>query len=316
MTSTDISAPVGRKKRHSSLGLAWDQFKRNRAALVSFAVLVTLVLLCLLAPIIAPYDPIAISLSEKLQPPSMTHWFGTDYFGRDVLSRVLYGGRISLAVAVLVVAFATLIGVPIGLIAGFTGGMTDSLLMRVMDAFLTFPPLLLAIAIVGMLGPDLQNVMLALGIVRIPVFARVVRGVTLSLREEVFVQAARVLGAGTWRIIVTHILRNAMAPIVVQITVVFAGAIVSEASISFLGLGAQPPTASWGRDLNEARRYLADAPWLLLAPSALIMMAVLSVNFIGDGLRDALDPRAWRTLKQATERNLASSGLPLERKAK
>lgn len=283
----------------SALRLASGQFFSSRAALVSLAFFTILTVACIFSPLIAPYDPVAISLSEKLLPPSAAHWLGTDYFGRDVLSRVLYGGQLSLTVALLVVIASTLVGVPIGLVAGFLGGKVDNILMRIMDAFLTFPPLLLAVAIVGVLGPEIENVMLALALVRVPVFARIVRGSTLSIREEVYISAARVLGAGWLRIIVYHILRNAIAPVVVQITIVFAGAIVSEASISFLGLGAQPPTPSWGRDLNEARRYLEDAPWLLFGPSMAIMISVLSVNFIGDGLRDALDPRSWRTLRRA-----------------
>lgn len=296
MTSpAEIPAPRG----NSAIRLASGQFLGNRAALFSFVLFVILTVSCVLAPLVAPYDPVAISLSDKLQPPSWSHWLGTDYFGRDVLSRVLYGGQLSLSVALLVVLASTAVGMPIGLIAGFAGGKIDNFLMRIMDAFLTFPPLLLAVAIVGVLGPQIQNVMLALAIVRVPVFARIVRSSTLSIRQEVYISAARVLGANWSRIIISHVLRNAIAPVVVQITIVFAGAIVSEASISFLGLGAQPPTPSWGRDLNEARRYLDDAPWLLFGPSMAIMIAVLSVNFIGDGLRDALDPRAWRTLRRA-----------------
>jgi peptide/nickel transport system permease protein len=254
-----------------------------------------LVVASVLAPLVSPYDPVKINLAEKLQPPNRVHLLGTDYFGRDVLSRVLYGGRISLTVGLLVVTVAALIGVPLALLAGFVGGRVDNLLMRLMDAFLTFPPLLLAVAIVGSLGPDIRNVMLALGIVNVPVFARLVRGSTLAVREDVFVMAARALGAGSLRIVFAHILPNVTAPIVVQMSVTFAGAIVAEASLSFLGLGAQPPFPSWGRDLNEARRYLEDGFWLIAAPTAAIMVGVLSVNFIGDGLRDAADPRSWRT---------------------
>lgn len=305
-----MATTTGRRSSSSAIRLAGGQFLGNRAALVSFAAFSVITVACVFAPLIAPYDPVAISLSDKLAPPGMSHWLGTDYFGRDVLSRVLYGGRLSLAVALLVVVASTLIGVPIGLLAGFVGGRVDSILMRIMDAFLTFPPLLLAVAIVGVLGPSIQNVMLALSLVRVPVFARIVRGSTLSIREEVYIAAARVLGAGWIRIVLTHVLRNAIAPIVVQITIVFAGAIVTEASISFLGLGAQPPTPSWGRDLNEARRYLDDAPWLLFGPSVAIMIAVLSVNFIGDGLRDALDPRAWRTLRRASTPAIDPVALP------
>ncbi len=278
----------------SSLGLAARQFARHRAALAGLVALTLVVGASVLAPILAPYDPVAIDLSEKVQPPSLRHWLGTDHFGRDMLARVLYGGRISLSVGLLVVAIATAVGVPIALAAGFAGGRVDNLLMRLMDAFLTFPPLLLAVAIVGSLGPDIQNVMLALGIVNIPVFARLVRGSTLAVREELYVAAARSLGAGATRIVLVHVLRNVMAPIVVQMTVTFSAAIIAEASLSFLGLGAQPPHPSWGRDLNEARRFLVDGPWLVLAPTLAIMTAVLSLNFIGDGLRDATDPRSWR----------------------
>ncbi len=253
-----------------------------------------LVFVSLLAPLVAPYDPVAIRLAEKLQPPSRAHLLGTDYFGRDVLSRVLHGGRISLAVGVLVVTVAMAIGVPLALVAGLLGGRVDNLLMRLMDAFLTFPPLLLAVAIVGSLGPDIRNVMLALGIVNVPVFARLVRASALAVREDVFVTAARALGASPLRVVFSHILPNVVAPIVVQMSVTFSGAIIAEASLSFLGLGAQPPLASWGRDLSEARRYLEDGVWLLAAPTAAIMIGVLSVNFIGDGLRDATDPRSWR----------------------
>lgn len=279
----------------SPLRIAVRQFARNRAAVAGLVMLTALVLLSLLAPVIAPYDPVAIRLADKLRPPSWSHLLGTDYFGRDVLSRVLHGGRLSLTVGVLVVAVALAIGVPLALVAGVLGGRIDNFLMRLMDAFLTFPPLLLAVAIVGSLGPDVRNVMLALGIVNIPVFGRLVRGATLAVREEVYVTAARALGAPARRIMARHVLPNVVAPIVVQMSVTFASAIIAEASLSFLGLGAQPPQPSWGRDLSEARRYLEDGAWLLIAPTAAIMIGVLSVNFLGDGLRDAADPRSWRT---------------------
>lgn len=278
----------------TSFRIAVRQFARNRAAVAGLVVLTVLVLLSVLAPVIAPYDPVAIRLADKLRPPNWDHLLGTDYFGRDVLSRVLHGGRISLTVGVLVVAVAMAIGVPLALVAGVLGGRVDNLLMRVMDAFLTFPPLLLAVAIVGSLGPDVRNVMLALGIVNVPVFGRLVRGATLAVREEIYVTAARALGAPTWRIVLRDVLPNVVAPIVVQMSVTFASAIIAEASLSFLGLGAQPPQPSWGRDLSEARRYLEDGSWLLVAPTAAIMIGVLSVNFLGDGLRDTADPRSWR----------------------
>jgi peptide/nickel transport system permease protein len=294
--ASDVSAP----RAAGSLRLAARQFPRHRAALAGLICLSLICLAAALAPWIAPYDPIRIQLSAKLQPPSFEHWLGTDHFGRDVLSRLLYGGRTSLSVGLLVVGFAFVLGVPLGLASGYVGGRVDNLLMRLVDAFLTFPPLLLAVALVGLLGPDIQNVMLALGLVQAPVLARMVRGSTLSVREEVYVTAARALGAGPRRIVLSHLLRNVMSPIVVQLTIVFAAAVVAEASLSFLGFGTQPPQPSWGRDMSEARRFLGDAPWMFLAPTVTIALCVLSINFMGDGLRDALDPRAWRTRRSVT----------------
>jgi peptide/nickel transport system permease protein len=243
-SGVDLKTLELRLHHRSSIRLAARQFTRNRAALLGLIILSVLVTLSIFAPFFTQYNPIAIKLSNKIQPPSSEHWLGTDYFGREVFTRVLYGGGVSLSVGLLVIGFAMAIGVPIGLTAGFFGGRIDNILMRLMDAFLTFPPLLLAVAIVGMLGPDIQNVMLALGIVRIPLFARIVRGSTLSAREEVYVRAARAIGAGMRRIVVSHILRNIVAPIVVQVTVNFAAAIIAEASLSFFGLGSQPPDPS------------------------------------------------------------------------
>ena len=274
--------------------LASRQFLRNPMATAGFAVLL-LVLAAMLAPWISPYDPTQIRLSAKLTPPGPANLLGTDHFGRDILSRLIHGARVSLSVGVMVVSFTMMFGVPIGILAGFVGGRVDQAAMRLMDSLLTFPPLLLAISIVGLLGPDIQNVMIALGIVQVPVLARIVRASTLSVREEVYVTAARALGSSGLRIAVRHVLRNILSPIVVQVTIGFAAAVIAEASLSFLGLGTQPPTPSWGRDLAEARRFMADAPWMFMAPTLTIMLAVLSINFVGDGLRDALDPRSWRT---------------------
>lgn len=279
----------------SGMRLAARQFLKNRVAALGFLLLGLFCIAALLAPWIAPYDPTQIKLAAKLRPPGAEFWLGTDHFGRDVLSRLMHGARVSLSVGLLVVTFAMTFGVPIGMVAGFVGGKVDGVLMRLMDAFLTFPPLLLGIAIVGLLGPDIQNVMLALGLVQVPVLARIVRASTLSAREETYVMAARALGASPARIAIRHVLRNILSPIVVQLTIGFAAAVIAEASLSFLGLGTQPPQPSWGRDLAEARRFMADAPWLFLAPALTIMLAVLSINFVGDGLRDALDPRSWGT---------------------
>lgn len=276
--------------------VAMRRFARNRAALLGAMAFSVLVLLAVLASVVTRYDPTRINLAANLQAPSASHPLGTDYFGRDVLSRMMFGGRASLAVGLGVVLIALAIGVPVGLVAGYLGRRIDNMLMRLMDAFMTFPPLLLSIAIIGSLGPAVHNVMLALGIVNIPTIARIVRGSTLAVREQEYVSAAECMGAGPPRTVFRHILPNVAAPIVVQMTVTLATSIIAEASLSFLGLGVQPPTPSWGRDLSEGRRYLGDAPWLLLAPTAAIMLAVLSVNFIGDGLRDCLDPKSWRRL--------------------
>jgi peptide/nickel transport system permease protein len=278
-----------------SLVLAARQFPRNRAATVGLVVLLVICLAAIFAPLVAPYDPVQIKLSMKLKPPSLEHLMGTDHFGRDIFSRMLYGGRTSLSVGLLVVGFAFVAGVPVGLLAGYFGGKVDNAVMRLVDAFLTFPPLLLAVALVGLLGPDIQNVMLALGLVQAPILARMVRGSALAVREDVYVTAARALGASPVRIVLSHMLRNMISPIVVQLTVVFSAAVVAEASLSFLGFGTQPPAPSWGRDMSEARRFLSDAPWMFMAPTGVIALCVLSINFMGDGLRDALDPRAWRT---------------------
>lgn len=293
-TST-AQIPITSEETHFESGftLAFRQLIRNRAATVSLFILVTLSLLAMLAPMVVPHDPTIIDLDNKLSPPSSSHWMGTDYFGRDVFARMIYGARVSLVVGLAVVAFTMAFGVPIGLIAGFIGGRVDNALMRLMDAFLTFPPLLLGIAVVGLLGANVATITIALGVVQIPVLARVVRGSTLSVREETYITATRALGANPWRIVLRHVLRNVLSPLVVQVTIMYSAAIVAEASLSFLGLGIQPPSPSWGRDLSEARRYMADAPWLFLSPTILIILSVMAINFLGDGLRDALDPRSW-----------------------
>jgi peptide/nickel transport system permease protein len=279
----------------AGLRLAARQFRRNPAAVIGLVVIVLFCSAALLAPWVSPHDPVQLRLSAKLRPPSAEHLLGTDHFGRDVFSRLLHGARVSLSVGLLVIGFAAGLGLPIGLLAGLAGGWVDNVLLRLMDAMLTFPPLLLAVAIVGLLGPDITNVMIALGIVQVPVLVRLVRASTLAAREETYVMASRALGASPTRIAVRHVLRNILSPIVVQLTIGFSAAVIAEASLSFLGLGTQPPRPSWGRDLAEARRYMADAPWMFLAPTATIMLAVLAINFLGDGLRDALDPRSWRS---------------------
>ena len=257
-------------------------------------IMVALFVLCaLFAPWLAPRDPAQIDLPARLAPPSVTHWFGTDELGRDILSRVVYGARISMLVGTSVVAGSLLLGLIVGCIAGYYGGRIDRFVNVVlMNAFLSFPGILLAIAFVAFLGPGIFNLILALVIGGWVGYARLVRAQVLATREREFVEAARALGAGDWRIITRHILPNMIQPVIVQAAIGMAGAVLAEATMSFLGLGVPPPTASWGSMLNDGRSHLFDAPHLVLFPALAVMLAVLSFNFIGDALRDYLDPRA------------------------
>ncbi len=247
----------------------------------------------LFAPWIAPQDPANINLPARLSVPSAAHWFGTDELGRDILSRIIYGARISLLVGASVVSFSLLIGLIIGCIAGYYGGRVDRFVnVVVMNAFLSFPGILLAIAFVAFLGPGIFNLILALSIGGWVGYARLVRAQVLAAREREFVEAARALGAGDWRILTRHILPNIIQPVIVQAAIGMAGAVLAEATMSFLGLGVPPPAASWGSMLNDGRSHLFEAPHLVLFPAAAVMLAVLSFNFIGDALRDYLDPRS------------------------
>lgn len=257
-------------------------------------VMVLVFLICaLFAPWIAPYDPAHIDLPQRLMAPSLSHWFGTDELGRDILSRVIYGAQISMLVGSCVVATSLTLGLIFGSIAGYYGGVTDRLLnVVVMNAFMSFPGILLAIAFVAFLGPGIFNLIFALSIGGWVGYARLVRAQVLAVREREFVEAARALGASDLRIIVRHILPNIIQPVIVQAAIGMAGAILAEATMSFLGLGVPPPAASWGSMLNDARSHLFDSPHLVLFPAAAVMLAVLSFNFIGDGLRDYLDPRS------------------------
>jgi peptide/nickel transport system permease protein len=264
---------------------------RNRVAMSGLAILVIMSLLAVLAPAIAPYDPDAVDILHQLEAPSQAHILGTDLYGRDIFSRILYGGRITLVVGLIAVGIAASIGIVLGLIAGFYGGALDSIIMRLVDVLLAFPRILLALSIVGMLGPGLLNVMVAVGIAGITGYARLVRGSVLSAKENVYVEAARVVGCPDHIILRRHLLPNIIGPVIVLATLDVAAAILSASSLSFLGLGVQPPTAEWGAMLNEGRQYLRTAPWITLFPGLAIMISVLSINMLGDGLRDALDPR-------------------------
>lgn len=243
------------------------------------------------APLIAPYDPVEQDILSLLQGPSLDHLLGTDELGRDTLSRVIYGSRVSLMVGVIAVSISLIIGSALGLIAGYGRGLIDTVIMQIMDALLAFPTLALALAITAMLGPSLNNTMIAIGITGIPAFARLVRGQVLSLRDLDYVQAAQASGGSNYRIVMQHILPNTMAPIIVQASITIPAAILAEAGLSFLGLGIQPPTPSWGAMLNTARGYIQMSPWLSIVPGVAIFITVLAFNFLGDALRDILDPR-------------------------
>lgn len=270
----------------------WQQFRRNRAAVIGGSVVVLLGLVALWASRIAPYDPIEILPADRLLPPSHAHPFGTDELGRDVLSRLIFGARISMTIGLISVGVALVIGVTLGLLSGYMGGWADNLIMRVIDILLAFPGILLAVVIAGTLGPGLRNVMIAVGIFSVPTYARVVRASTLSVKVQEYVEALRALGASDARIIVRHILPNVSAPIIVLSTLGVATAILSAAGLSFVGLGAQPPTPEWGAMLSQARPYIRHEWWLATFPGLAIMITVLAINLLGDGVRDALDPRS------------------------
>ena len=272
--------------------LAWLRFCRRPAAVVALFVVAAFIIVAVFAPFVAPFDPIKTSWTMIRKAPSWAHWMGTDENGRDVLSRIIYGARASMSAGVISVTIAAGFGVPLGLLAGFAGGWTDTLISRVVDAMLACPFLILAIALAAFLGPSLQNAMIAIGVTAAPVFVRISRGSTMDAATNEYVEAARALGNPAWRVAVRHILPNIVPPVMVQATLAVASAIIAEASLSFLGLGQQPPSPSWGSMLNSAQRFLTQAPWLAVFPGAAIFLAVLSFNLVGDGLRDALDPRA------------------------
>ena len=268
---------------------------RNPRIVVGGSLVTFLVLMALAAPWISPYDPIAVDVQRALEPPGPAHWLGTDDLGRDVLSRVIWGSRISLAVGVIAVGIGFVLGVSIGLAAGYLGGTFDLVAMRAIDALLAFPALILAISITAALGPQIQNAMIAIGIVAVPLYARLTRGQVLSVREREYVTAARTVGAPPLRIVLRHVFPNVTNALVVQATLSVAFAILAEAALSFLGLGAQPPTPTWGADVNYSQRWLSNLKWWMsVGPGLGIFLAVFAFNFLGDALRDALDPRLRR----------------------
>ncbi|MDR1621479.1 MAG: ABC transporter permease [Synergistaceae bacterium] len=272
----------------------WSRFRKNKMALCGAFMILGLVVVAVFAPLIAPYPFDEQDFSVAQEPPSFGHWFGTDEFGRDIFSRIVYASRISLEVGFVAVSIGMFIGGLLGAIAGFYGRLTDNVIMRSMDVLLAVPSTILAIAIAATLGPGLFNLMLAVGIATIPRYARIVRASVLTLRHLEFIEAAQAVGSSDFRIIRKHILPNCMAPVIVQATLGVASAILNTAGLSFIGLGIQPPTPEWGAMLSGARSYIRDYPYMTIFPGLAIMLTVLSLNFLGDGLRDALDPKLKR----------------------
>lgn len=288
-----LAAPTATiPSRSTPAGQAWARLRTRPSALVGLGVVLLVVAVAILAPFLAPYDPVAQSYSAIRKAPSAAHLFGTDEVGRDVLARILYGARASLAAGLVSIAIALAAGVPLGLLAGYLGGLVDGVISRATDAMLACPFLILAIALAAFLGPSLTNAMIAIGITATPIFIRLTRGQVLAVKSELYVEAARAVGIRNWRIAVEHVLPNVLPQLLVQASLTIATAIIAEASLSFLGLGQQPPAPSWGAMLNAAQRFLVSAPWMAIFPGVAIFVTVLSFNLLGDGLRDALDPRA------------------------
>ncbi len=288
----ELEAILSSGKPVGMWGSVWRQIARNPLAMAGILLLGALILMAITAPLIAPYDPNELDLGGALAPPGTPgHILGTDELGRDTLSRIIYGSRISLTVGLIVVGIAGTLGVVLGAISGYYGGVVDQLIMRTVDLLFAFPFLVLAIAVVSIVGPSLTNMMIVLGAVSWIIYARLVRGLVLSLREEEYVLAARALGASDREIIFRHILPNTLGVVIVQATFGVAAAILAASALSFLGMGAQPPTAEWGAMLSTAKKHMRSQPMLAIAPGMAIMITVLAINFVGDALRDALDPR-------------------------
>lgn len=286
-----MSNEVKKKRKTGPWREVWRRLKHNKAAMFGLAVILILVFGAIFADFIAPYGYDDQDLKARFQTPNAQHWLGTDNFGRDIFSRILYGAQVSLKVGLLAVGIAMVSGGALGAIAGFYGGKLDNVIMRFVDILLAIPSILLAISIVAALGPELRNVMIAVGVGSIPSYARIVRASVLSLRDQEFIEAARAVGANDTRLIMKHIIPNSLAPLIVQSTIGVAGAILSAAGLGFIGLGIQPPLAEWGAMLNSGRQYIRDYPHMTAFPGLAIMITIFALNLLGDGLRDALDPR-------------------------
>ena len=294
MTDAVLASPIASAadELESPAQRALRRLFARKGAVAGLVVIAAFIVLAVFAPLIVPFDPLATSWTLVRKPPSALHWFGTDDLGRDILSRVIFGTRASLLAGAISVGIALSIGVPFGLFAGYRGGFIDALISRITDAMLACPFLILAIALAAFLGPSLGNAMIAVGITTTPVFVRLTRGQTIGVKVEDYIEAARAIGNPRWRIALFHILPNILPALLVQATLSIAAAIIAEAALSFLGLGQQPPSPSWGSMLNAAQRFLTNAPWMALWPGLAIFLVVLSFNLVGDGLRDALDPKS------------------------
>jgi peptide/nickel transport system permease protein len=279
-----------RQERARTFRLAWRTL-RNPLSLAGLAIIGLLVCVAVLAPLLAPYDPLRTDIANRLAPPSRAHPFGTDQLGRDVFSRILYGARISLRIAILTALISTAIGFPVGILSGYFRGRVDDLLMRVTDMFMAFPRLILAMAIAAALRPTLENVVIAIALAGWPTYARLARSVTLAIREEVYVEAAHAVGASTSRILLRHILPGVVSPVIIQVSLDMGGIILTAAGLGFIGFGAQPPTPEWGLMISEGRNYIPGQWWLSTFPGLAISLVVLGFNLLGDGIRDVLDPR-------------------------
>jgi peptide/nickel transport system permease protein len=287
----EMAVPVAPRAPRSSWARMLPSVRRHRGAMAGMGIVTVLILIALGQGVLAPQSATKIDITAALRAPDQVHWMGTDQYGRDVYSRVLHGSSISLTIGFISVGIAATAGTAVGLVAGFYGGRVDGVLMRVIDVMLAFPGILLALAIVSVLGPSLRNLMVAVGISAIPFYARLVRGSVLIAKEQLYVEAARVVGVPISTILIRHILPNVVAPIIVAGTLGMGTAILAAAGLSFIGLGSQPPTPEWGRMLSEGRDYLRDGWWISTFPGIAIMLTVLGVNMLGDGLRDVLDPR-------------------------
>lgn len=269
----------------------WRRFRQNPMCIIGICLVILLIFIAIFGPLIAPNDPILVNTKERFQSPSSTYWFGTDEFGRDIFSRILYGGRIAVQIGIVSVTVAFLGGIVLGLISGYYGGLVDTIMSRLLEIWLSFPDILFVIAVVAILGPSLNTVILALGFQSIPAYARIVRGSVLGARKEVYVEAAQSVGVSNRQIMMRHILPNVVAPLIILSSMRFGGALLTGAGLSFIGLGAQPPTPEWGAILSTGRMYMYQAPWITVFPGMAIAVFVLGVNMLGDGLRDVLDPR-------------------------